>query len=404
MLVEPLPPAYKPSSREEVDAVLARARRGERLSFDDAVVLLKAKDLAPIGLAADEIRRKKHGDKVYFRNDLNLNHTNVCAADCGFCAFKRKGTEVDAYTFDRDQVREKARAARLSGIDEFHVVGGLHPDLGPEYFEDIFRIMKEEHPRAYIQGLTGVEIDFICKKFKIDPEPLLVRLKAAGLDSLPGGGAEVFHPAARKRMMATKITAERFLGIHEAAHRIGMPTNVSILFGHVETPEEIADHLMKCRDMQDKTGGFHAFVNLAYNADNNELQHRYGLKGPTGTQILKQVAVSRLVLDNFPHIKIPWVTTGKQVAQISLAFGADDIGGSAFEERILEAAGGKTWAMTSFSVTQQVGVPSVVQKANRTVHIVQTSNLENLIRDGGYEPVRAAGCYEPIVLYPEEPQ
>lgn len=363
-------------SRADERALLARVEAkvaaGERVSDEEAVALFGVRDVLRLGRLADSIRRARHGNKVYYRTDLNLNHTNICAADCGFCAFFAKTGTPKAYLMSFAEIEAKARAAYAAGVNEWHVVGGLTPECDLAWFEECFRLLKRVSPRAEIQGLTGVEVDFLAKVEKLPIRTVLERLVAAGLDSIPGGGAEVFHPEARRRMMAQKIAGDRFMEVHEVAHELGIPTNVSILYGHVETPEERVDHLRRCRDLQDKTRGFNAFVALAWNPENTELHAKTGALGPTAMTDLKMVSVARVYLDNFGHVKLPWVTVGKAMAQQALHFGVDDIGGAAFEERILEAAGGRTWKF------------------------VASDDLPNLIRNAGFTPVPAFGSYEPI--------
>lgn len=355
-----------------LDAIERKVAAHERLTDEDALRLLAYPRLARLGKLAHADRTRRHGKKAYTRTDLNVNHTNICAADCGFCAFFAKSGSENAYLMTLDEIEEKAKAAARAGVNEWHVVGGLTPECDLAYFEEMFRRLKRVSPHAHIQGMTGVEVDFIAKREKLSIRDTLVRLRSAGLDSIPGGGAEVFHPAARKRMMATKIAGDRFLQVHEEAHALGIPTNVSILYGHVETMEERVDHLRRVREMQDRTHGFNAFLGLAWNPENTELHAKTGATGPSAQDTLRFLSVARLYLDNVPHIKIPWVTVGKPLAQVALGFGVDDIGGSAFEERILQAAGGKTWAF------------------------VRKDDLPELIRQAGYEPEFAFGSYHPI--------
>ena len=355
-----------------LDVVERKLAAGERLTDADAEALFAVRDINRLGCLAHAERVKRHGDKVYTRTDLNLNHTNICAADCGFCAFYAKSGSPQAYLMSHDEIEAKAKAALAAGVNEWHVVGGLTPECDIGYFEEMFRRLKALDSRAHIQGMTGVEIDFLAKVHKVSLKEVLERLVAAGLDSIPGGGAEVFHPDARKRMMAQKIAGDRFLEVHEIAHAMGVPTNVSILFGHVETATERVDHLRRIRELQDKTGGFNAFVALAWNPDNTELNRVSGATGPSAQDVLKMLAIARLYLDNVDHIKIPWVTCGKPLAQVSLSYGVDDIGGAAFEERILEAAGGRTWAF------------------------VKKDDLPALIRQAGFSVAYSFGSYDDI--------
>ena len=346
--------------------------RGQRITDEEAIDLLATRSSARLGKLAHRERLRRHGLKTYTRQDLNVNHTNICAADCGFCAFFAKSGSEKAYLMTIPEIEEKAKAAYRAGINEWHVVGGLTPECDLPYFEEMFRALKRAAPGTHIQGMTGVEIDYLAKRDKLSIAETLRRLREAGLDSIPGGGAEVFHPAARKRMMATKIAGDRFMAVHEEAHAMGIPTNVSILYGHVETMEERVDHLRRIRELQDKTQGFNAFVALAWNPENTELHAKTGAMGPSAVDTLRFLAVSRLYFDNLDHVKIPWVTVGKQLAQVSLSYGVDDIGGSAFEERILQAAGGKTWAF------------------------VKKDDLPTLIRAAGFEPTYTFGSYHAI--------
>jgi aminodeoxyfutalosine synthase len=363
-----------------LDRVEAKLGRGERLSDDDAVELFRVRDVARLGRLAHRERVKRHGRKVYTRTDLNVNHTNICAADCGFCAFFAKTGTPKAYLMTVDEIEQKARAAYAAGVNEWHVVGGLTPECDLAYFEAMFRRLKAVAPGTHIQGMTGVEVDFLAKREKLPIRETLVRLRDAGLDSIPGGGAEVFHPEARKRMMATKIAGDRFLQVHEEAHALGIPTNVSILYGHVETVEERVDHLRRVRELQDRTHGFNAFLGLAWNPENTELHAKTGATGPSAFDTLRMVAVARLFLENVEHVKLPWVTVGKPLAQVALSWGVDDIGGAAFEERILQAAGGKTWSF------------------------VKKEDLTRLIETAGYEPAYAFGSYHPIPAHLARPQ
>lgn len=356
----------------DVEGVLAKARAGERLTLRDGLALYASRDLLAVGAAADAERRRRHGRRAYYRVDLNLNHTNVCVADCGFCAFYRKEGEEGAYTMTLEDIERKARAATAQGVYEWHIVGGLHPDLPIEWFESVFRLLKRVNPEGFIQALTAVEVDYIARKEKVSVRECLSRLKAAGLDMLPGGGAEVFDDMARRRMLAAKIKEDRWLAVHAEAHALGIPTNATMLYGHVETPEERVRHMLTLRRAQERHPGFLAFVPLAYNPEHTRLaRENPEARGSTGTLDLQTVAVARLVLDNFDHVKLPWVTVTKRVAQIALSFGADDVGGAAFEERILEAAGGRTW------------------------ELVQTSDLPALIEAAGFETAWVDSAYRP---------
>lgn len=369
----------KPSLEDQREAsrALEKAERGERITPEEGVALAERADVLDLGKTANRIRRRRHGNRVHYRNDLNVNHTNVCVARCGFCSFYRRGHEEDAYTLTVQDAEAKARRAVAQGVQEFHVVGGLHPSLRLPYFEELFRALERTRPDGHVQGLTAVEVDYIAVKERLPVREVLRRLHAAGLDSLPGGGSEIFSPEVRREMLATKIGTERWLAVHAEAHALGIPTNATMLYGHVEERRHRVQHMEILREHQDaalRRGGerYRAFVPLAYNPENNALQKRRALRGTTGLDDLRTVAIARIYLDNFEHVKLPWVTVGKPLAQTALGFGADDIGGSAFEERILDAAGGHTW------------------------ELVGHSELPGIIRRAGFEVVWTSGVYDRV--------
>lgn len=318
----------------------ARVERGERLSPEDGVRLLTSHDLLTLGRMADLVRRRKNGDQAYFVVNTHLNYTNVCWVDCKFCAFQRKVGQEGAYTMSLEEIRAWARTQAGKGFREVHIVGGVHPTLPFEYYEDMMRIIRAEVPEAHIQAFTAVEIDYICKRGKLTLEQGLRRLQAAGLGSLPGGGSEVFSQRVHDLAYPHKMTAERWLELHETAHRLGIRSNASILYGHIETPEEIIDHLCRLRDLQDRTGGFQTFLAFGFYPENTQLEKEFGIREATsGIDDLKMMAVARLMLDNFDHVKAFWMIMGSKLAQVSLHFGVDDLDGTVMEERIVHDAG-----------------------------------------------------------------
>lgn len=333
--------------------ILAKAGRGERLTFEDGIRLFESHDLLAIGQAADLVRRRKVGDKAYFIQNRHINHTNVCRNMCKLCAFAREPGQAGAYTMSLDEIEEKARECRGLDINEVHIVGGLHPDLPFEYYEEMMSRVGRHLPDIHIQAFTAVEIDYFAEISGLSVEEVLRRLQSAGLGSLPGGGAEVFSARVRERICDRKISGESWLAVHRAAHRIGMRSNATMLYGHVETYAERVEHMLKLRDLQDETGGFMTFIPLAFHPANTPLaEERCGVTGSagmvlpvgrtTGFDDLKTLAVARLMLDNFPHIKAFWIMIGLKLAQISLAFGVDDLDGTVQEERITHAAGADT--------------------------------------------------------------
>jgi aminodeoxyfutalosine synthase len=310
----------------------------QRLSFDEGITLFNSNDLLGIGYLANIVRERKNGDRAYFINNRHINHTNICINRCLFCAFSKDKNEEGAYMMS---VEDVLSAAREQGrmVSEFHIVGGLHPDLPFQYYIDMLSALRREYPKVHIQGFTAVEIEYLSKIAGLSIKDTLIKLKDAGLGSLPGGGAEIFADRVRKKICPKKISGEEWLNIHRIAHKIGIRSNATMLYGHIETVEERVAHLIKLRELQDETGGFMAFIPLAFHPKNTELDT---VLRTTGSMDLKMLAVSRLMLDNFPHIKAFWIMVGPKLAQISLSFGVDDIDGTVVEERITHSAGAET--------------------------------------------------------------
>ncbi|MCL6610938.1 MAG: aminofutalosine synthase MqnE [Peptococcaceae bacterium] len=324
-----------------LEDIARKVEAGERLDFEDGVRLLKSGDLLAVGRLADLVRRRKHGNRVYFILNRHINHTNVCVNQCKFCAFGRDEDAPGAYTLSLDEVEEKALEYRGRGITEIHIVGGLNEKLGLDYYREMLSRVRRALPGVIIQSFTAVEVDYLARRHGLSVKEVLAELKEAGLDSLPGGGAEVFSPRVRELVCPKKISGSRWLEVHEAAHGLGMRTNATILYGHVETPEERIDHLIQLRELQDRTGGFLAFIPLAFHPRNTRME-RPGSPGTTGYDDLKMLAVARLMLDNFDHIKAFWIMIGPKIAQVSLSFGVNDLDGTVEEERIVHDAGAET--------------------------------------------------------------
>jgi aminodeoxyfutalosine synthase len=312
----------------------------ERLTFDDAVRLFEAPDLLAIGWLANRERERRHGARTYFNHNLRLEATNVCEASCLFCSFARlKPGDPGAYTMSLEQVFARLKQRRDQPLTEVHIVNGLHPELPFSYYTELLSGLKRIRPEIHLKCFTAVEIAYFADLYGKSDEQVLTELKAAGLDSLPGGGAEIFAPRVRLKICHDKCDADRYLSIHRAAHQLGMRTNVTMLYGHIETMEERVDHLLRTRALQDETGGLQAFIPLAFHPENNQMRK---LPPPAASDTLRVHAVARLVLDNVDHIKAYWISCGVDVAQTALWFGADDLDGTVQEETIYHMAGSTT--------------------------------------------------------------
>jgi len=347
------------------DKVLA----GERLSFDDGVALYRTPDLLAVGWLANFIREKRHGNITYYNVNRHINPTNVCVAHCKLCAFGRDPGAPGAYTFTLEEMYERAEQGVREGATEFHIVGGLHPDLPFDFFLELIRGLKQRHPHVHLKAFTMVEVHYFARIAKLTVDETLQKMKEAGVDSCPGGGAEIFHPRVRRIICDHKVSGRMWLSMAKKAHRLGLPSNATMLYGHVETAEERVDHLVKLREAQDETHGCVAFIPLAFHPDNTPLAH---IPKPTGYDDLRNIAISRLLLDNFDHIKAYWVMLTPSIAQIALRFGANDMDGTVVEEKIYHDAGAKTAEFTS------------------------RSDLERLIRAAGRIPVERDTLYRPI--------
>ncbi len=324
-----------PSLRPIHDKVTA----GERIDGADCLALLETKDLLGLGRIANLVRERKNGNRAYFNINRHINYSNVCYVDCKFCEFGQPKSSPKAYELTVPEMRRLASEAAAQGATEFHIVGGLHPELKLDYYEGLLREFKSVAPKVHLKAFTAVEIDYFAKISRLPVEEVLKRLVAAGLGSMPGGGAEVLTERVRKLVFINKIGAERWLEIHRIAHGLGIRSNATLLYGHVENSEDKVEHFQKLRDLQDQTGGFQTFIPLSFVPYDTQLAH---LPPPTGLSDLKHIAVSRIFLDNFAHIKVYWIMTGIKIAQLALNFGADDIDGTVMQERIVHMAGAET--------------------------------------------------------------
>jgi len=321
----------------DISDIAAKVAAGVRLAREDGIRLLHHTDILELGSLANLVRERKNGNLAYFSVNRHINYTNECRNGCRFCAFSRR--PGGGYVLSVEDVLAKAREAEKSGVRELHIVGGTHPDLRLNYYVEMLRRLREEHPTVCLQAFTAVEIANIAEREGLSYEHTLRALRDAGLTAIPGGGAEVFSERVRKLVCPEKLPGEKWLDLMRAAHRLGIPSNATMLYGHVETAEERIDHLLRLRELQDETGGFLAFVPLPFHPENTALAH---LPPTTAFDDLRTIAVSRLMLDNFPHIKAFWIMLGEKLAQVSLSFGADDLDGTVVEEQITHSAGAKT--------------------------------------------------------------
>jgi len=353
-----------------------KVMRGERLGFDDGVTLYRSRELMTVGALANVVRERKNGDAAYFVRNMHLNPTNVCTVDCKFCGFYRPYRHKEqGWTWDLERALGEVRHNLSDAITEVHIVGGHNPDYPYEFYLDLIRGIHELKQDIHVKAFTCAEYDFFAKRFKKDVDRVIDDFKAAGVDSLPGGGAEVLVERVRRELYPKKISAERWLEVARKAHQHGLRSNATMLYGHVETLEERIEHFCRLRALQDETGGFMCFIPLAFHPENTQISH---LPGPTGFDDLMTIAVARLMLDNFDHVKAYWIMISPRIAQIGLSMGADDIDGTVIEEKIVHMAGAKT----------PVGLT--------------VPELCRLIREAGRRPIQRDSVYN-VVQHFDEP-
>jgi aminodeoxyfutalosine synthase len=340
-----------------------------RLTFEDGLTLYRTSDLLGVGWLANQVRERKHGNVTYFNVNRHINPTDVCVASCRLCAFGKRAKDPKAYTMSLEQVWETAGHGYSEAVTEFHIVGGLHPELTLDWYCQMLRGLKDRFPQVHLKAFTMVEIGYLAQRAKLTPAEVLEKLKDAGMDSLPGGGAEIFSDRVRRIICDHKITGEQWLEVARTAHRLGLHSNCTMLYGHIETEEDRVDHLVKLRELQDDTQGFVTFIPLAFHPANTALEH---IATTTGFEDLRQIAVSRLMLDNIPHIKAYWIMMTPRVAQIAQRFGSDDIDGTVVEEKIYHDAG----ATTSQNLRR--------------------GELLRLIKESGRDPVERDTLYHPV--------
>lgn len=346
--------------------------RGIRLTKEDGVKLYEVTDLLELGRIARKVKLNKTGKHIFFNVNKHINLTNICTAKCKFCAFGKDETDIGAYVMTIDEVINKAKEALPQGITELHIVSALHPDIPFKYYVDVLSQIREIMPQVHLQAFTAVEIDYFSQLTGLSVKEVLHQLIDAGLGSMPGGGAEVFSKRVREDLCNKKASGEKWLQVMETAHNLGLKTNATMLYGHIETIEERIEHLIALRELQDKTGGFQAFIPLPFHPENTELAK---IKRTNAYEDLKTIAISRLMLDNFDHVKAYWVMLGLEIAQIAMEFGADDLDGTVVEEKITHAAG----ARTSQGITK--------------------TELLKLIKSAGFFPVERDTLYNILQVY-----
>ena len=364
---------HLPITDSSLHSIHDKVKAEERLSFDEGITLYESPDITGVGYLANIMRERQNGSFAYYNINQHIDYSNVCIlhARCHFCAFARKDMQTEgAWEMSVDEFLDKAMYSIEHGCTEIHSVGGLHPKLPFEYYLDMLRGLKKRMPQVHLKFFTAVEIHHFSRIFKMSIEEVLTALREAGLDSLPGGGAEIFAEETRDKICPGKLSTEGWLDVHQQAHELGISTNATMLYGHLESSEDRVDHLVRLREQQDKSGGFVTFIPLAFHPENTRMDY---LPSPSGLVDLRNVALSRLMLDNFPHIKVYWIMTGLNVAQTALSFGADDIDGTVTEEKITHMAGATT------------------------PEIVGVDEITRLIREAGRTPIERDTLYNEII-------
>src|SRR5450631_685865 len=352
-----------------LNPIRGKVEAGERLSFEDGVTLYRTSDILALGYLANLVRERLHGSKTYFNVNRHINPTDVCVASCRLCAFGKRVRDPKAYTMSLEQVWQRAGEGWSEAVTEFHIVGGLHPELTLDWYCEMLRGLKQRYPQVHLKAFTMVEIGFLANRAKIGIKETLEKLREAGMDSMPGGGAEIFNERVRRIICDHKLSGDQWIEVARTAHKLGIHSNCTMLYGHIETPEDRVDHLLRLRALQDDTQGFQTFIPLAFHPQNTAMEH---VGRTTGFNDIREIAVSRLMLDNIPHIKAYWVMMTPQIAQIALRFGADDLDGTVVEEKIYRDAGGATSGS------------------------LRRGELLRLIREAGREPLERDTLYHPV--------
>ena len=353
-----------------ITAIREKVERAERLSFEDGLYLDRHADLATLGELANTVRERKNGNVTYYNVNEHLNPTNICVYRCTFCAFRTDLKDPKGYLMSDEQILERAREADGRGCTELHIVGGLHHHMPYEWYLDIIRNIHLAYPNLHLKAWTAVEWDWFARLTGRPTKELLAEMKDAGLGSLPGGGAEIFHPDIRSKICEYKADADDWLRIHREAHELGLHSNATMLYGHIEKIEHRLDHMIRLRELQDRTGGFQTFIPLAFHPANTRLDH---IQKPSGLMDLRTMALSRLMLDNFPHIKAYWIMLGIQIAQVAQSYGSDDLDGTVVHEKIYHEAG------------------------SDSAEEITVAELRRVIEEAGRQPVERDTLYHEVI-------
>lgn len=370
----------KDNISKELKQIAEKVYANERITFDEGVILFKEGELNFVGSLANYIRQNKHGDITYFNKNFHVEPTNICVFDCKFCAYSKllrdKG-DYDAWALTEEEIIEKVKSYEDQEVTEVHIVGGVHPKMGLQYFADLIKNIKAIRPSLHVKAFTAVELEYMCRKAKVSYKEGLQILKDHGQDSLPGGGAEIFAEAVRNEICKDKCSSAQWLEIHEAAHSIGMPSNATMLYGHIESFEDRVDHMNRLRSLQDKTGGFNTFIPLKFRNGNNQMSH---IKEVNIIEDLRVYAIARIFMDNFPHIKAYWPMIGRDTAQLSLAYGVNDIDGTIDDTtKIYSMAGAEEQSPT-----------------------MTTPEIVDLIKKVGRKPIERDSVYNTLKDYSSE--
>jgi aminodeoxyfutalosine synthase len=352
-------------------SILEKLKANERLTYEDAIKLYDL-ELFELAELANKIREEKHGKKTYFNINRHINPTNICKDVCQFCAYSATRKNPHQYTMSHEEILNVVENSVKNGIKEVHIVSAHNPNTGLEWYLDIFKKIKEKYPQIHVKALTAAEVHFLSEEYNLTYEQIIEKMIESGVDSMPGGGAEIFDEKVRKRICGGKVSSEQWLEIHKLWHKSGHQSNATMLFGHVESRENRIDHMLRLRDLQDETGGFNAFIPLVYQKENNYLKVKDFL---TGQEILKTMAISRILLDNIPNIKAYWVTSTTKLALLAQEFGANDLDGTIEKESIQSAAGAKS--------------------ANG----IALENFVDLIKNSGFIPVERDSVYNEIKVW-----
>ena len=361
---------------EEFKQIASKVYNEERITVEEGILLFEKADLNYLGSLANYIREKKHGATTYFNKNFHIEPTNICVFDCKFCAYSkllREKKDYDAWEMDEEKIYEKIRSYNDINVTEVHIVGGVHPKMGLQYFADLIKNIKKIRPDLHVKAFTAVELEYMCRKAKVSYQDGLQLLKDHGQDSLPGGGAEIFAEAIRDEICKDKCSSTQWLDIHEAAHNVGMPSNATMLYGHIESYADRVDHMNRLRTLQDKTGGFNTFIPLKYRSGNNQMSH---IGEVSVLEDLKTYAIGRIFMDNFPHLKAYWPMIGRETAQLTLNYGVNDIDGTIDDSTKIYSMAGAEEQSPNMTTEELV---NLIKQVNRSP--VERDSVYNIVKD-----------------------